>query len=111
MGDEISNMSCVMRKPAFCLCENKGADQLLSNCAADQRLCFRFIDSKTLYLLNHKFQASSRLLWPYSPACVGSGRKPKDRFFHDTFHINDCLLIDTIVTIVTINKLLYHAGE
>ena len=37
-------MSCVMRKPAFRICETKGADQLRSNCAADQRLCFRDID-------------------------------------------------------------------
>ena len=33
-------MSCVMRKPDFCLGENKGADQLRSNCEADQHLCF-----------------------------------------------------------------------
>ena len=39
-----------MRKPAFCICENKGADQLHSNCAADQRLCFRYIAS-TITLL------------------------------------------------------------
>ena len=38
------NMSLVMRKPAFCMCENKDADQLRSNCAADQRLCFRYTD-------------------------------------------------------------------
>ena len=31
-----------MRKTAFCICENKGADQLHSNCEADQRLCFRY---------------------------------------------------------------------
>ena len=37
--------SCVMRKPDFCLCENKGANQLYSNCTADQRLCFRYTDS------------------------------------------------------------------
>ena len=37
-------MSLVVRKPAFCICENKEADQLRSNCAADQRLCFRHID-------------------------------------------------------------------
>ena len=29
-----------------------------------------------LYYLNLKFQASSRLLWLYSPVCVGPGRKP-----------------------------------
>ena len=41
-----SQMSLVTRKPAFCICENKDADQLHSNCAADQRLCFRYTDSK-----------------------------------------------------------------
>ena len=40
-----------MRKPAFCKCENKDADQLRSNCTADQRLCFRYIDS-TIPLLS-----------------------------------------------------------
>ena len=39
-----------MGKPTICICENKGADQLRSNCAADQRLCFRYTDS-TLPLL------------------------------------------------------------
>ena len=38
-------MSLVMRKPAFCICENKDADQLCGNRTADQRLCFRYIDS------------------------------------------------------------------
>ena len=41
----IPNMSCIMRKCAFCICENKGADQLHGNHAADQRLCFHFTDS------------------------------------------------------------------
>ena len=44
------HFSRVMRKPAFCTCENKDADQLRSNCAADQRLCFRYISS-TITLL------------------------------------------------------------
>ena len=30
-------MSLVMRKPAFCICENKDADQLRGNREADQR--------------------------------------------------------------------------
>ena len=34
-----------MRKPAFCICENKDADQLRGYREADQRLCFRYIDS------------------------------------------------------------------
>ena len=38
-------MSRVMRKPKFCICENKDADQLRGNHEADQRLGFRYIDS------------------------------------------------------------------
>ena len=34
-----------MRKPAFCICENKDADQLGGNREADQHLCFRYTDS------------------------------------------------------------------
>ena len=41
----VSHMSHVMRKPGFCICENKGADQLCGKHVADQRLCFRNIDS------------------------------------------------------------------
>ena len=49
------NLSLVVRKPAFCICENKDADQLRTNyCAADQRHLFRYMDStmvlRTKYL-------------------------------------------------------------
>ena len=44
------NMSLVMRKPDFRICENKDADQLRGNHEADQRLCFRYTDS-TIHLL------------------------------------------------------------
>ena len=43
--DVNGKMSLVMRKPAFCICENKDADQLRGNREADQRLCFRYTDS------------------------------------------------------------------
>ena len=52
----------------FCICENKDADQLRINCAADQRLCFRYTDS-TIPLLP-KSEISS--LWP-SYVAVQSG--------------------------------------
>ena len=38
-------LSLFMRKPAYCICENKDADQLRGNREADQRLCFRYTDS------------------------------------------------------------------
>ena len=38
-------LSLIMRKPDFCICENKDADQLCGNREADQRLCFSYTDS------------------------------------------------------------------
>ena len=65
---EYHEMSRVMRKPTICICENKDADQLRGNREADQRLCFRYLDS-TLPLLP-KSKVSS--LWP-SPVAVQPG--------------------------------------
>ena len=42
-----------MRKSAFCICENKGRDQLRSNCAADNHLCFSYIDSTVVRLADY----------------------------------------------------------
>ena len=47
----LKNLSRIMRKPTFCICENKDADQLRGNREADQRFCFRYIDS-TIPLLS-----------------------------------------------------------
>ena len=55
--DSLAQMSRVVRKPAFCICENKDADQLRGNREADQRLCFRYTDS-TIPLLP-KYEISS----------------------------------------------------
>ena len=74
-------MSLVMRKPAFCICENKDADQLRGNPEADQRLCFRYTDRQSLYFLNLKFQESRHILWMYSLVCVGLGQKPRRPVF------------------------------
>ena len=57
-----------MGKPTICIGENKGADQLRSNCEADQRLCFRY---------------SSSFLCLYRPVCVGPVRKPNCLFSHE----------------------------
>ena len=77
------HMSRVVRKPDFCICENKDADQLCGYREANQRLCFRYIDSQSLYFLKPKFQASSHLLWLYSQVWVGPGR---DRFSQNKAH-------------------------
>ena len=54
-----------MRKPAFCIYENKDADQLRGDREADQRLCFRFIATRvvqSLYFpLNPKYLVSNHI--------------------------------------------------
>ena len=66
------HMSRVMRKPAFCICENKDADQLRGSAP---------LLVQSLFFLNPKFQATSHLLWLYSLVCVGPGRKPRRPVF------------------------------
>ena len=75
-----------MRKPVFCICENKGADQLRSNCAADQHLCFHYIDSTTT--LPFKSEISTPPYVAVQPFCVGPSQKPDDRFSHDTAQLS-----------------------
>ena len=69
-----------MRKPAFCICENKDADQLRGN-----RVISAFVYAtrivQSLFFLNPKFQGPSHLLWVYSPASVGPGRKSRRPVF------------------------------
>ena len=63
-------MNHVMRKPTFHICEDNGADQLSSNCKADQRLCFHYMANTIPVVSNPKFLASSHLLCLYSSVCV-----------------------------------------
>ena len=58
-----------MRKQDFCIRENEYA--------ADQRLCFSYMDSTIPLYLNPKFQASNYFQRLHSPVCVRPGRKPR----------------------------------
>ena len=51
------HLSCVVRKPAFCIYENEDADQLSGNCEADQHLCFRYIASTFPLLPKYKISS------------------------------------------------------
>ena len=48
-----------MRKPPFCICENKEADQLRGNLISAIVFATKLVDF--LYFVNPKFQASSHL--------------------------------------------------
>ena len=72
-----------MRKPAFCICENKDADQLRGNREADQRLCFRYIE----------YNPSTSCIRNFKPLVILCGctarfvsdlvGNPEDRFSHN----------------------------
>ena len=74
-------VSPIMRKHAFCICENKGADQRRRNHAVDLRLYFHCIGSTFPLFDKAKFQASNQLQCMYSLVCVGPGRKPQGQVF------------------------------
>ena len=73
-----------MRKPAFCIRENKDADQLC--------LCFRYSDSTIPYFLNPKFQAFSCTAW-FVSYMVGN---PEDRFSQNEAHT----IISTVIVMM-----------
>ena len=76
-------MNLVMRRPDFCICENKCADQLCDNRTADQRLCFRYSDT-TIPLLSKPLTIfCSCTAWFVSDQ-VGN---PEDRVSHNEAQI------------------------
>ena len=71
-----------MRKPAFCICENKDADQLRGNREADQRLCFRY----TYRTIPMTCLLESIDVKPVSQ-CYSSGNKELASLIHNYFCI------------------------
>ena len=61
----------------------------------------------SLYLLNSKFQASSSILWLYSPVCVGPGQKPQRPVFwrRGSFVDNDVVIEDQVHNVKTAFRL------
>ena len=77
-----------MRKPDFCICENKDADQLRGNSEADQRLCFRYTDSTIpllpkIYIFKPLAILCGCTAWFVSDL-VGN---PEDRFSQNEAHM------------------------
>ena len=75
------HLSIVVRKPAFCICENKDANKLRSSCAADQRLCFCYIDSTDPLFSKSEISSLKASSVAVHLVCVGPGREtPKTGF-------------------------------
>ena len=77
-----------MRKPTYCIWENKDADQLHSNCEVTAKLISLFVFAtwivQSLFFLNPEVQYSSLLLCLYRPVCVRPVRKLQCWFSQDT---------------------------
>ena len=70
-----------MRKPAFCICENKDADQLCGNREADQRLCFRYIDSTIPLLPKSEISMLLPSFVTVQPGLCGTWSEPRRPVF------------------------------
>ena len=74
-----TQISRTMRKPYFCLCENKGAGQLCCKCTLTAQLISTFVFAtpieQFLFFHNPKFQDSSQHLCLHRPVYVGPGLK------------------------------------
>ena len=89
-----------MRKPAFCICENKDVDQLRGDREADQRLCFRYMDSTIPHL--PKYEISS--LQPSSVAvqnglCGTWSETPKTGFLTTRLNFETLRVISTFISL------------
>ena len=66
------------------ICENKDADQLRSNCAAGQRLCFRYIDTTIPVLSKSEISSILPSFVAAQPgSCRNWSKNPEDRFSHN----------------------------
>ena len=83
------HMSHVMRKPTFCICKNKGTDQLRSlSVSVTAKMISTFVFTTQIvqffYFLNPNFPASSHHLCLCSSVCVRPVLKPLCWFSHDS---------------------------
>ena len=106
VGPEMSlyYTSLVMRKPAFCICENKDADQLRGNREADQRLCFRYIDSTTPLLSKYEISSQPSCVVVQPALCQTWSETPKTGFLRTRLNYGNeisrqlCTISDTDYT-------------
>ena len=88
-------VSRVMGNPAFCICENKAADQLHSNCAADQRICFRYTDNTIPLIAKSEISSLQRYSVIAQPGlCQTWAETPKTGFYTTRGPSDDWHLLD-----------------
>ena len=69
-----------MRKQTFCICKNKGADQL-GNCEANYLLCFCYTDSTISILSKSKISSLLAIFCAYTAQFVSDLLGTTELFF------------------------------
>ena len=77
------HMSLVMKNRIFAYAKTKTQISFAVTAKLISAFTFATRIVQFLFYLNPKFQASSHLLWLYSPVCVGPGRKPRRPIFSE----------------------------
>ena len=107
-------MSRVVRKPDFCICEIKDADQLRGNREADQRLCFRYIDSTIPQLPKSKISSLNPSSVAVQPGLCGTwSETPKTSFLRTRLiWVNEKLMVMAFFrqTVKTLTSLVGYTG-
>ena len=85
-----------MRKPAFCMCENKDADQLRGNRGADQCLCFRYTDGTIPLLPKYEIYYVD-----VQPDCIRPGRITRKRFSHNEAPFDSHFICNNRLTVTS----------
>ena len=76
-------LSRVVRKRLFAYAKTKTQISFAVTAKLISPFVFAIRIVQFLFSINPKFQASSHLLWLYSPICVGPGRKPRRPVFSE----------------------------
>ena len=93
-----------MRKPFFCICENKDADQLRVDHEADQRLCFRYTDRTISLLPKHEISSLKPSSVAVQPGLCGAWSETPKTGFLRTRLIWVILLALTVLSTELIRK-------
>ena len=86
----ISSM-CIHMKTGFLYMRKQDADQLRGNREADQRLCFRYMDSTIPQLPKSKFQASRVAI--FRGLCQTWSQTPNTGFLSTNLMFAQCLVL------------------
>ena len=89
-----------MGKPRICISENKGADQLRSNCETDQRFCFRYTVSTIPLLSESKISSLQPSPVTVQAGLCGNWLEPKLLVFSCTGSFGIVILSDTYQSVL-----------